>query len=73
MAGNHHVEYDPAILKWAEMNNNRPKHFRFNNRTGKITVFYTCVIPAMLLGLAYWSEGRYEMRGKRRGDVIKEF
>ncbi|EPS43269.1 hypothetical protein H072_2785 [Dactylellina haptotyla CBS 200.50] len=105
-----HVDYDPAMLKWAgmssqsssgsdihqhwfqqallldasprrtrpqagilEMHNNRPKHFRFNNKAARFTFVMVAAIPAAVLALGFWSEGKYELRGKRRGDVIKEF
>ncbi|KAK6539887.1 hypothetical protein TWF694_008724 [Orbilia ellipsospora] len=74
MAGDHHhVDYDPALLKWAEMHNNRPKHFRFNRPAARVAFWAVVAVPASILALGYWSEGRYELRGKRKGDVIKEF
>ncbi|KAJ6256075.1 hypothetical protein Dda_9167 [Drechslerella dactyloides] len=74
MAGNgDHPAYDPALLKWDEMNRARPKYFRWTPHNAKFTFVMVVAIPAALVGLGYWSEGRYELRGKRRGDVIKEF
>ncbi|KAF3309711.1 hypothetical protein TWF173_010691 [Orbilia oligospora] len=68
-----HVDYDPALLKWNEMHRNRTKFFRLNSRAAKLTFWMVVAIPAATLGLSYWSEGRYELKGKRRGDIIKEF
>ncbi|OAL04812.1 hypothetical protein IQ06DRAFT_290830 [Phaeosphaeriaceae sp. SRC1lsM3a] len=77
MAGGHHnpvvLHQDPAILKWNSMTTNRHKYFRWNKRTAWISFAYVILVPAMLGTAGYMTEGKWEMRGKRRGDLISEF
>ncbi|KAK6353165.1 hypothetical protein TWF696_005153 [Orbilia brochopaga] len=75
MAGGNgdHPAYDPALLKWEEMNRNRSKYFRWTSQNAKFTFVMVAAIPVGLIGLAYWAEGRHQLKGKRRGDVMKEF
>ncbi|POS83543.1 hypothetical protein EPUL_003279, partial [Erysiphe pulchra] len=51
---------------------NRYKYFRWTGRTVKITFAYMVVVPSIIGYLAYTSDGKYNMRGKRRGDTIVE-
>ncbi|KAL7267772.1 hypothetical protein RUND412_009630 [Rhizina undulata] len=67
------MHFDPALQKYAKLNTNRYRFFRWNPRTAKLTFWYVFLVPSFIGSLAYWSEGRYEFRGKRRGDVASEF
>ncbi|KAF1950031.1 hypothetical protein CC80DRAFT_427843 [Byssothecium circinans] len=67
------IHMDPALIKWNNMVVNRHKYFRWTPRTARITIIYAVVVPAMLGAAGYWAEGRWDMRGKRRGDMISEF
>ncbi|EPQ66392.1 hypothetical protein BGT96224_2538 [Blumeria graminis f. sp. tritici 96224] len=51
---------------------NRYKYFRWTGRTARITFAYVVVVPSILGYLAYKTDGKYDMRGKRRGDTIYE-
>ncbi|KAF7879515.1 hypothetical protein EAF04_000711 [Stromatinia cepivora] len=74
MAGhNHSLAMDPALVKYNNMFTNRHKYFRWTGRTAGITFVFGAVIPSIVGYLAYTTEGKWEMRGKRRGDVIAEF
>ncbi|EMD58625.1 hypothetical protein GGP41_006079 [Bipolaris sorokiniana] len=75
MAGHNHgmIHADPAIIKWATMTTNRHKYFRWTRRTAWITFAYVALVPGLLGAAGYWAEGRWDMRGKRRGDTISEF
>ncbi|KAF3926164.1 hypothetical protein ABW21_db0204041 [Orbilia brochopaga] len=55
------------------MNRNRSKYFRWTPKNAKFAFMMVVAVPAGLTALAYWAEGRHELKGKRRGDVIKEF
>ncbi|KAI5814003.1 hypothetical protein BZA77DRAFT_319853 [Pyronema omphalodes] len=75
MAGGHHkiLHEDPALQKWATLNFNRFRYFRWTNRTAKYTFLYVAVIPSIVTYFAIKTDGKYELRGKRRGDDIREF
>ncbi|KAF1835811.1 hypothetical protein BDW02DRAFT_522249 [Decorospora gaudefroyi] len=64
---------DPAIIKWANMNANRHKYFRWTRRTAWITFAYVVLVPGLLGTAGYMTEGKWNMRGKRRGDMISDF
>ncbi|RKF54348.1 NADHubiquinone oxidoreductase 6.6kD subunit [Erysiphe neolycopersici] len=82
MAGHHPtpLTLDPAYVKYnmgglshgTDMWINRYKYFRWTGRTVKITFAYMVVVPSIIGYLAYTSDGKYNMRGKRRGDTIVE-
>ncbi|KAF8462048.1 NADH:ubiquinone oxidoreductase 6.6kD subunit [Kalaharituber pfeilii] len=67
------INFDPALIKWYHMHQNRYKYFRWTPRTAKITFAYVVVVPSILLWVAYGTEGKYNMRVKRRGDTILEY
>jgi len=54
------------------MHMNRYKYFRWTPRTVKITFWYVVVVPSLVGLLAYKTDGKYNMRGKLRGDTILE-
>ncbi|KAL2220524.1 hypothetical protein M432DRAFT_637057 [Thermoascus aurantiacus ATCC 26904] len=64
---------DPALQKYYELNQNRYKYFRWTPRTAWITFVYAAVVPGILGYIAYKTDGKYDMRGKRRGDTIAEW
>ncbi|KAL5388118.1 hypothetical protein DPSP01_003109 [Paraphaeosphaeria sporulosa] len=67
------IHMDPALVKWNQMTVNRHKYFRWTPRTAWITFAYVIVVPAMLGTAGYMTDGKWDMRGKRRGDLISEF
>ncbi|TVY50511.1 hypothetical protein LCER1_G009148 [Lachnellula cervina] len=71
--GNHPVALDPAMVKYNNMMVNRHKYFRWTGRTARITFAYMVAFPTLIGYIAYRSDGKYDMRGKRRGDTIVEF
>ncbi|GAD94294.1 conserved hypothetical protein [Paecilomyces variotii No. 5] len=73
MAESKSLVLDPAVQKYYELNQNRYKYFRWTPRTAWLTLVYVGIIPAALGYVAYKTEGKYELRGKRRGDTIREF
>lgn len=74
MAGDHHVLHeDPALVKYAEVAPNRYKYFRWTPRTAWLSFWVAIAVPSVVGLIAYRTDGKYVFRGKRRGDVIKEF
>ncbi|TVY35841.1 hypothetical protein LOCC1_G007464, partial [Lachnellula occidentalis] len=67
------VALDPALVKYNNMMVNRHKYFRWTGRTARITFAYMIAFPAFIGFIAYKSEGKYDMRGKRKGDTIVEY
>ncbi|KAJ5167538.1 uncharacterized protein N7482_006319 [Penicillium canariense] len=71
---------DPALQKYYELNANRYKYFRWTPRHAWMSIIYMAIIPGALTYLAYntenaadSSQGKYELRGKRKGDTIAEW
>ncbi|KAA6411852.1 MAG: NADH:ubiquinone oxidoreductase subunit [Lasallia pustulata] len=74
MAGSHNtLAMDPALVKYANMQVNRHKYFRWTPRTAWLTFAYVVAVPAMFGYLGFVTDGKYDMRAKRRGDTIVEF
>ncbi|ATZ54210.1 hypothetical protein BCIN_10g02260 [Botrytis cinerea B05.10] len=74
MAGHDHVlAVDPALVKYSNMSTNRHKYFRWTGRTAAISFVFGAVIPSIVGYMAIKTEGKWDMRGKRRGDTIAEF
>ncbi|KAJ5226502.1 hypothetical protein N7468_007727 [Penicillium chermesinum] len=64
---------DPALQKYYELNANRYKYFRWTPRHAWLSFVYMGLIPGVLTYLTLKTEGKYELRGKRRGDTIAEW
>ncbi|PSS22376.1 hypothetical protein M430DRAFT_137554 [Amorphotheca resinae ATCC 22711] len=75
MAGHHNqsLAMDPALVKYNNLVVNRHKYFRWTKRTVGITFAYVVAFPAFIGALAYATDGKWDFRGKRRGDVLSEF
>ncbi|KAF2143320.1 uncharacterized protein K452DRAFT_286152 [Aplosporella prunicola CBS 121167] len=74
MAGDHHtLSLDPALVKYNNVNVNRHKYFRWTPRTAWYSIAYCVLVPSVLGYIAYSTDGKFDLRGKRRGDSIKEF
>lgn len=75
MAGMKHFKMalDPAIIRLGNMNSNRYKYFRWTPRTAWITFCYVAVVPSIVATIAYTTDGKWDLRAKRRGDDIREF
>ncbi|KAL5333279.1 hypothetical protein BJX70DRAFT_392327 [Aspergillus crustosus] len=64
---------DPALQKYYEVTVNRYKYFRWTPRTAWHSLLYVVLIPASLGYVAYKTDGKYDLRGKRKGDTISEW
>ncbi|ROW12580.1 hypothetical protein VMCG_00237 [Cytospora schulzeri] len=75
MAGLKHFKMamDPAIVRLANMSTNRHKYFRWTPRTALITINFMVLVPSLLGAVAYSTEGKYNFRAKRRGDLAVDF
>ncbi|KAI1374691.1 NADH:ubiquinone oxidoreductase 6.6kD subunit [Hypoxylon crocopeplum] len=75
MAGVEHyrMAMDPAIQKLGNMTTNRHKYFRWTSRTARITFMYAVVVPVIFGIVAYKTDGKYDFRAKRKGDLVSEF
>jgi len=74
MAGpSKNLALDPALEKYYELNANRYKYFRWTPRTAWISFCYMALVPGILGYVAYKTDGKYDLRGKRRGDIISEW
>ncbi|KAI1435750.1 NADH:ubiquinone oxidoreductase 6.6kD subunit [Xylaria sp. CBS 124048] len=75
MAGLEHfrVALDPAIQKLGTVSSARTRYFRWNARTARITFTYIVVVPGIIGAVAYKTDGLFDLRGKRRGDMMTEW
>ncbi|KAI2470611.1 NADH:ubiquinone oxidoreductase 6.6kD subunit [Annulohypoxylon bovei var. microspora] len=75
MAGAEHyrMALDPAIQKLATMSSNRHKYFRWTPRTARLTVVYAVIVPVILGTIAYNTDGKWDIRAKRKGDLVSEY
>ncbi|KAK3696513.1 hypothetical protein LTR37_017931 [Vermiconidia calcicola] len=73
MAHANSIHMDPALVRYANMYVKRHEYFRWTPRTAWLSFVYVMAVPAVGLYFAYKTEGKYDMRGKRRGDTIVEF
>ncbi|KAL2271607.1 hypothetical protein VTJ83DRAFT_978 [Remersonia thermophila] len=74
MAGLDHYKMamDPALVKLGNMTTNRYKYFRWTKRTAGVTLIYAVIVPGIIGTLAYWNDGLWDFRAKRKGDIIRE-
>ncbi|KAK3692373.1 hypothetical protein B0T22DRAFT_475303 [Podospora appendiculata] len=75
MAGLKHFKMalDPAIVRLGHMNNNRYKYFRWTPKTAWLSLVYIGIVPGIVGYIAYTTDGRWDLRAKRRGDLISEY
>ncbi|KAK3943011.1 hypothetical protein QBC46DRAFT_338982 [Diplogelasinospora grovesii] len=75
MAGLPHnkMAMDPALVRLGNMSAQRYKYFRWTPRTAWISFMFLGVVPACVGYVAYTTDGKWDLRAKRRGDVISEF
>jgi len=64
---------DPAIQKYYELSTNRYKYFRWTPRTAWVTFVYIALVPSIIGYIGYKYDGKFDLRGKRRGDIISEW
>lgn len=64
---------DPALVRYNNMSSNRWKYFRWTPRTAWISFVYMVAVPSVVGYVGYVTDGKYEFRGKRRGDIISEW
>lgn len=67
------IRIDPTIARIEFIKRARYQYFRWNARTSRITAIYLLVIPSIIGFISYNTDGKWDLRGKRRGDDIKEF
>ncbi|KAK3333691.1 hypothetical protein B0T19DRAFT_440434 [Cercophora scortea] len=74
MAGLKHFKMalDPAIIRLGNMNSNRYKYFRWTPYTAWLSFVYIGVVPGIVGYIAYTTDGKWDLRAKRRGDIIAE-
>ncbi|KAL0931945.1 nadh:ubiquinone oxidoreductase subunit [Colletotrichum truncatum] len=75
MAGgveHHKLALDPALVKLGHMQSNRHIFFRWTPRTARISFIYIAVVPAIIGYIGYKSDGLFDLRAKRKGDLIYE-
>ncbi|KAI9807045.1 MAG: hypothetical protein M1825_005762 [Sarcosagium campestre] len=70
---NNALKPDPAYAKYGDMFVNRHKYFRWTRRSANITFAYVIAVPAILGYFAYTTDGKWDFRGKRKGDPLAEF
>ncbi|ROT42768.1 hypothetical protein SODALDRAFT_326926 [Sodiomyces alkalinus F11] len=63
---------DPAFVKLGNMQTNRHVYFRWTPRTARITFMYAVVVPTIMGIIAYKTDGLWDLRAKRKGDLLVE-
>ncbi|KAH6687389.1 hypothetical protein F5X68DRAFT_261579 [Plectosphaerella plurivora] len=63
---------DPAIARLGQMTSNRHNYFRWTGRTTRITIMYAVVVPFIVGYIGYKTDGLWDLRGKRKGDLLAE-
>ncbi|KAH8170720.1 hypothetical protein LIA77_09501 [Sarocladium implicatum] len=66
------VKPDPAYLKLAAMQKSRHLYFRWTPQTARFTFLMVVAIPTAVGYLAYQTQGLWDLRAKRRGDMARE-
>ncbi|KAF2756970.1 hypothetical protein EJ05DRAFT_477190 [Pseudovirgaria hyperparasitica] len=64
---------DPAMVKYNNMMVNRYKYFRWTPRAAWVSFVYMVAVPTAVGYWFYNTDGKYFIRGKRRGDIISEY
>ncbi|KAK5128877.1 hypothetical protein LTR85_000210 [Meristemomyces frigidus] len=67
------IHMDPALVKYANMYVKRHEYFKWTPRTAWISIAYIIAVPSAFMYMAWTTDGKYDMRGKLRGDTIAEF
>ncbi|QIW96533.1 hypothetical protein AMS68_002051 [Peltaster fructicola] len=73
MAGANSVNMDPALVRYANLYVKRHEYFRWTPKTAWLSFIYIIAVPSALLYAGFATEGKWQLRGKRRGDVLSEF
>ncbi|RPA83761.1 NADH:ubiquinone oxidoreductase 6.6kD subunit [Ascobolus immersus RN42] len=73
MAESKSMHLDPAYVKYQNMSANRWKYFRWTPRTARVTFRYVVFFPTLVGLLAYNTDGKFQLRGKQRGDMLREY
>ncbi|KAI1201266.1 NADH:ubiquinone oxidoreductase 6.6kD subunit [Nemania serpens] len=75
MAGLQHyrMAMDPAIQRLGTMTTNRHKYFRWSRKTAGVTFVYTVLVPTIIGIIAYQTDGKWDFRAKRKGDLVSEY
>ncbi|KAK3313896.1 NADH:ubiquinone oxidoreductase 6.6kD subunit [Apodospora peruviana] len=67
------IAMDPALVRWNEMQQNRYKYFRWTPRTAWLSFAYVILVPSIIGVIGYSTDGKWDLRAKRRGDDIREY
>ncbi|KAK5116487.1 hypothetical protein LTR62_008036 [Meristemomyces frigidus] len=74
MAGHaNSVHMDPALVRYANMYVKRHEYFKWTPRTAWLSIVYILAVPAGALWVGWKTDGKWNMRGKLRGDTMAEF
>ncbi|KAG8161598.1 hypothetical protein KVR01_008585 [Diaporthe batatas] len=55
------------------MSSSRYQYFRWTRRTALITFNYVILVPAIIGVAAYATDGKWNFRAKRKGDLLAEY
>ncbi|KAL2417277.1 hypothetical protein ABEF91_005203 [Exophiala dermatitidis] len=73
MAGPTPLHLDPALEKYNQLNKERWRYFKWTPRTAWISFMYAVFVPTVVGYALAKTDGKFDMRGKLRGDTISEF
>ncbi|RMD43025.1 hypothetical protein DV735_g2118, partial [Chaetothyriales sp. CBS 134920] len=73
MAGPSPLRLDPALQKYYDMNKSRWKYFRWTPKNAFVGFVYAIFVPTIFGYALYSTEGKWNFRGKLRGDTIREW
>ncbi|ORY84840.1 hypothetical protein BCR37DRAFT_377670 [Protomyces lactucae-debilis] len=66
------LKKDPAIERWVEMRHDLYRNFRWTSKSTRQVAMWGVAFPVALYYLAYATEGKWQLRGKTRGESITE-
>ncbi|KIW04805.1 uncharacterized protein PV09_03990 [Verruconis gallopava] len=67
------LNMDPALVKYANLYVKRHEYFRWTPRTARIAFMYVIAVPSLIGYVLYKTDGKFELRGKRRGDIMSDY
>ncbi|SCZ98374.1 BZ3500_MvSof-1268-A1-R1_Chr7-1g09115 [Microbotryum saponariae] len=74
MAGGGHgyqpVKIDPAVESWAYMRENVWRHFRFTNRTTRLSLIWGVLVPVAVYAVALRTDLKWDVIGAKKDDPI---
>ncbi|KAK4056621.1 hypothetical protein OIO90_002469 [Microbotryomycetes sp. JL221] len=77
MAGGHGgyqpVKLDPAVESWNYMRENVWKHFRFTNRTARLSLIWGVLVPVGVFAVTLRQDLKWDILGAKKDDPIAKF